>query len=65
MPEMLYIYQAKQNRAWSVIISLLFILHSLLLMASKADVLPLKMEQVVKTSGYKMSVVITQLTSVV
>ena len=32
-------------------------------MASKADVLPLKMEQVVKTSGYKTSVVVTQLIS--
>ena len=34
-------------------------------MASKADVSPLKMEEVVKTSGYKTSVVVTQLISAV
>ena len=34
-------------------------------MTSKADVLPLKMEQVVKTSEYKTSVVVSQLISAV
>ena len=63
MPGMLYL--PSKTKFSLICYYLLFILHSLLLMASKADVLPLKMEEVVKTSRYKRSVVVTQLISAV
>lgn len=64
MPGMLYL-PSKTKFSLICYYLLLFYLHSLLLMASKADVSPLKMEEVVKTSGYKTSVVVTQLISAV